>query len=79
VPVATIHIEPLRGAWVVRDDTEHDPVSEHTDCTAATRAARERARRIGAAIVLLHDAYLRVRPVVSSSESSRRFARAPRS
>jgi hypothetical protein len=79
VPVATIHIEPLRGAWVVRDDTEHDPVSEHADCTAATRAARERARRIGAAIVLLHDAYLRVRPVVSSSESSRRFARAPRS
>ena len=78
VPAPTIHIEPLRGAWVVRDDTEHDPVSEHGDCTAATRAARERARRMGAPIVLLHDAYLRVRPV-SSSESSRRFARAPRS
>jgi hypothetical protein len=79
VPEATIHIEPVRGAWVVRDDMEHDPVSEHGDCTAAMRAAGERARRIGDATVLLHDAYSRVRPVVSSSESSRRFARASRS
>jgi hypothetical protein len=78
VPAATIHIEPLRGAWVVRDDTEHDPVSEHGDCTAATNAARERARGIGNAIVLLHDRYGRVRPV-SSSASVRRFARAPAS
>jgi hypothetical protein len=76
VPAATIHIEPLRGAWVVRDDREHDPVSEHSDCTAATSAARERARRIGDALVLLHDRYGRVRPVVSSSESARRFSRA---
>ena len=76
VPAATIHIEPLRGAWVVRDDTEHDPVSEHSDCTAATNAARARAREIEDAEVLLHDRYGRVRPVVSSSESSRRFLRA---
>jgi hypothetical protein len=79
VPAATIHIEPLRGAWVVRDDTEHDPVSEHGDCTAATNAAREHARGIENAIVLLHDRYARVRPVVSSSESARRFSRAPAS
>jgi uncharacterized protein DUF2188 len=77
VPAATIHIEPRRGAWVVRDDTEHDPVSEHGDCTAATNAARERARGIGDVMVLLHDRYGRVRPLVSSSESSRRFLRAP--
>lgn len=76
VPAATIHIEPLRGAWVVRDDAEHDPVSEHGDCTAATNAARDLARRIGEATVLLHDRYGRVRPVVSSSESARRFSRA---
>jgi hypothetical protein len=79
VPEATIHIEPLRGAWVVRDDTEHDPVSEHSDCRAATVAARERAQAFADAIVLLHDSYGRVRPVVSSSESARRFARAPMS
>ena len=76
VPAATIHIEPLRGAWVVRDDAEHDPVSEHSDCTAATNAARARAREIEDAEILLHDRYGRVRPVVSSSESSRRFLRA---
>ena len=76
VPAATIHIEPLRGAWVVRDDMEHDPVSEHGDCTAAMNAARERARGIGDATVLLHDRYGRVRPVVSSSETARRFSRA---
>jgi hypothetical protein len=76
VPAATIHIEPLRGAWVVRDDAEHDPVSEHSDCTAATNAARELARGIGDALVLLHDRYGRVRPVVISSESARRFSRA---
>jgi uncharacterized protein DUF2188 len=79
VSAATIHIEPRRGAWVVRDDTEHDPVSEHGDCTAATSAARERARGIEDATVLLHDRYGRVRPVVSASESSRKFVRAPAS
>jgi hypothetical protein len=77
VPTSTIHIEPLRGAWVVRDDHERDPVSEHGDCMAATVAAREHARGIGDATVLLHDRYGRVRPVVSSSESARRFSRAP--
>ena len=77
VPAATIHIEPLRGAWVVRDDAEHDPVSEHGDCTAATNAARARAREIEDAVILLHDRYGRVRPVVSSSERARRFRRAP--
>ena len=77
VSAATIHIEPLRGAWVVRDDTEHDPVSEHGDCTAATNAARARAREIEDAVILLHDRYGRVRPVISSSGSSRRFLRAP--
>jgi hypothetical protein len=76
VSAATIHIEPLRGAWVVRDDAEQAPVSEHSDCTAATNAARERARGIGDATVLLHDRYGRVRPVASSSESARRFSRA---
>jgi hypothetical protein len=74
-----IHIEPRRGAWVVRDDMGHDPISEHGDCTAATNAARERALGIRDAIVLLHDRYERVRPVVSSSESARRFSRAPAS
>ena len=58
---------------------EPDPVSEHGDCTAATNAARERARRFRDATVLLHDRYGRVRPVVSASESARRFARAPAS
>jgi hypothetical protein len=71
-----IHIEPRRGAWVVRDDMEPEPISEHGDCTAATNAARERARGIGDVTVLLHDRYGRVRPVANSSESARRFARA---
>jgi hypothetical protein len=77
VPETTIHIEPLRGAWAVRDDSDRGAVSEHGDCTAATNAARERARGIGNAMVLLHDRYGRVRPLVSSSESARRFSRAP--
>ena len=76
MPAATIHIEPLRGAWVVRDDTEHGPVSEHGDCTAATKAARELAGGVGDALILLHDRYGRVRPVASSSETARRFWRA---
>jgi hypothetical protein len=71
VSATMIHIEPRRGAWVVREDTEPDPVSEHGDCTAATTAARERARGLGDATVLLHDRYGRVRPVASSSRFSR--------
>ena len=76
VSATMIHIEPRRGAWVVRDDMERDPVSEHGDCTAATNAAREHARRFRDVTVLLHDRYGRVRPVVSSSDSARRFSRA---
>jgi hypothetical protein len=78
VPAAMIHVEPRRGAWVVRDDADVDPVSEHGDATAATNAARERARWFGEATVLLHDRYGRVRPV-NSSVSARRFRRAPKS
>jgi hypothetical protein len=70
-----IHVEPRRGSWVVREETGPEPLSEHADATAATRAARERARRFKEVIVLLHDRYGRVRPV-SSSESSRSRRRA---
>ena len=48
---------------MVREDTVPDPVSEHGDCTAATNAARERARRFAEVTVLLHDRYGRVRRV----------------
>jgi hypothetical protein len=63
VPVATIHVEPRRGSWVVREETGPDPLSEHDDATAATHAARERARRFTEVTVLLHDRYGRVRRV----------------
>ena len=38
-------------------------MSEHADATAATHAARERARRFAEVTVLLHDRYGRVRRV----------------
>jgi hypothetical protein len=54
---------------VVREDTVPDPVSEHGDCTAATNAARERARRFAEVTVLLHDRYGRVRRVTTGARS----------
>ena len=48
---------------MVREEAEPELVSEHGDCTAATNAARERARRFAEATVLLHDRYGRVRRV----------------
>jgi hypothetical protein len=62
MPTATIHVEPRRGSWVVREEGP-EPVSEHGDATAATNAARERARRFAEVTVLLHDRYGRVRRV----------------
>ena len=67
---ATIHVEPRRGSWVVREDTGSDPLSEHNDATAATSAARERARRFAEATVLLHDRYGRVRRVTVGARST---------
>ena len=49
---------------MVREETGHGPVSEHGDATAATNAARERARRFAEVTVLLHDRYGRVRRVM---------------
>lgn len=68
---ATIHVEPRRGSWVVREETRPDPLSEHGDATAATNAARERARRFAEVTVLLHDRYGRVRRVTVGSRSQR--------
>jgi hypothetical protein len=72
VSAATIHVEPRRGSWVVREETGRDPVSEHGDATAATSAARERARRFAEATVLLHDRYGRVRRVTVGVHSAAR-------
>ncbi|HEX5621524.1 MAG TPA: DUF2188 domain-containing protein [Solirubrobacteraceae bacterium] len=69
VSAATIHVEPRRGSWVVREETGQDPVSEHSDATAATNAARERARRFAEVTVLLHDRYGRVRRVTVGARS----------
>jgi hypothetical protein len=63
---STIHVEPRRGGWVVREESGHAPVSEYGDATAATHAARERARRFSEVTVLLHDRYGRVRRVTAS-------------
>jgi hypothetical protein len=57
---------------VVREETAADPVSEHGDCTAATNAARERARRFAEVTVLLHDRYGRVRRVTVGARSAAR-------
>jgi hypothetical protein len=56
---------------VVRDETGADPVSEHGDATAATNAARERARRFAEVTVLLHDRYGRVRRVTVGARSKK--------
>jgi hypothetical protein len=62
-----IHVEPRRGGWVVREETGPEPDSEYGDATAATNAARERARRFSEVTVLLHDRYGRVRRVSSGA------------
>jgi hypothetical protein len=56
---------------VVRDETGADPVSEHGDATAATNAARERARRFAEVTVLLHDRYGRVRRVTVGARAKK--------
>jgi hypothetical protein len=63
VSASTIHVEPRRGTWVVREEAGLEPVSEHGDATAAMHAARQRARRFTEVTVLLHDRYGRVRRV----------------
>jgi Uncharacterized protein conserved in bacteria (DUF2188) len=60
---STIHVEPRRGSWVVREEAGREPDSEYGDATAATNAARERARRFAEVTVFLHDRYGRVRRV----------------
>ena len=61
-----LHVEPRPGGrWIVRRDDDADPVSQHGDAEAASEAAIERAGAEGEAEVLLHDLYLRVRPVVA--------------
>jgi hypothetical protein len=72
VSAATIHVEPRLGGWVVREETGPEPVSEHGDATAATNAARERARRFAEVTVLLHDRYGRVRRVTVGARSAQR-------
>jgi hypothetical protein len=67
VSASTIHVEPRRGSWVVREETDPELVSEHGDATAATNAARERARRFTEVTVLLHDRYGRVRRVTGGA------------
>jgi hypothetical protein len=54
---------------VVREETGREPLSEHVDATAATNAARERARRHTDVTVLLHDRYGRVRRVTNAVRS----------
>lgn len=54
---------------MVREEKGSDPVSEHGDATAATHAARERARRFAEVTVLLHDRYGRVRRVTVGARS----------
>ena len=56
---------------MVREETGADPVSEHNDATAATNAARERARRFAEVTVLLHDRYGRVRRVTVGARSKK--------
>jgi hypothetical protein len=55
---------------VVREETGREPISEHDDATAATHAARERARRFSEVTVLLHDRYGRVRHVPGGTRPS---------
>ena len=47
----------------MREEYGRVPDSEYGDATAATNAARERARRFAEVTVLLHDRYGRVRRV----------------
>jgi hypothetical protein len=63
--IAAIHVEPMRGHWVVRDDGETEPRSVHGDVAAATRAAREHADSLGHVRVLLRDRYGRVHEIVA--------------
>ena len=65
MPARIIHVEPSGWFWVVRREGDVDPLSEHGDATEATRQACERARRVEAAFVLVHDRYARVHRVDS--------------
>lgn len=60
----TLHVRAAsRGGWLVLDeDRDAAPLSEHSDATAAERAARnELIARGGDGQVLVHDRYNRVR------------------
>jgi hypothetical protein len=57
-----IHVLPdRRGGWAVREEGTVQPLSVHVSATAAERAARERARAVGASVITVHDVYARVR------------------
>jgi hypothetical protein len=63
--IAAIHVEPMRGHWVVRHDGETEPRSVHGDVAAATRAAREHSHSLGDVRILLRDRYGRVHEIVA--------------
>jgi hypothetical protein len=57
-----IHVQPgPRGHWLVRDEHDPHPSSEHLTANEAERAALSRARASGVTSIAVHDLYQRVR------------------
>jgi hypothetical protein len=67
-----IHVLPARGNWAVQEGDTEQPVSFYTTVTHAERAARERARAVGATSITIHDLYARVRVASVEPPAARR-------
>jgi uncharacterized protein DUF2188 len=60
MPAPNVHVEPnAQGRWIVRLESEREPLSEHDSATDAERVALELARHDDAPFVVLHDRYAR--------------------
>lgn len=64
MPTSIVHVEPnSRGRWIVRQEGDPEPLSEHESASEAERVARDVVRLEDTALVLLHDRYARVHPL----------------
>jgi len=67
-PAPGLHVEPTpSGRWIVDDELDQQPLSDHLTSNEAQAPALRLARTEGIPVVLVHDCYARVHEVRPSA------------
>jgi hypothetical protein len=67
-PAPGLHVEPTpSGRWIVHEELDHQPLSDHRTANEAQASALQLARTEGIPVVLVHDCYARVHEVRPSA------------